>query len=198
MNKRVFIIHGWGGHPGEHWMPWLKRELENNGFKVCVPQMPDTYKPEIRSWVSKLAEVADNPDGDTYFVGHSIGCNAIWRYLETLSENIKIGGVALVAPWMKLDRKTIEEEGEESIRIVRSWQEKPIDFKKVKRHSKKFFAVFSDDDPYVPLNQAELLSGELDADIAIEKGKGHFTVDDGVTELPVVLSELLNWSGAKT
>lgn len=191
MKKRVFIIHGWGSHPDEHWMPWLKRELENNGFKVYVPQMPDTHKPEIKVWVSKLVEVADNLDGDTYFVGHSMGCKAILRYLETLGENIKIGGVAFVAPWIRLDRKTIEEEGEESIKIAKLWQQKSIDFKKVKRRSKKFFAVFSDNDPYVPLNQADLLSKELDAEIMIEKGKGHFTTDDGVIELPIVLEELL-------
>lgn len=189
--KKVYLIHGWGSHPDEHWMPWLKRELENNGFKVYVPQMPDTYKPKINAWVSKLAEVADNLDGDTYFVGHSLGCKAILRYLETLSENIKIGGVIFVAPWMKLDRKTIEEEGRDSIKIAKSLQETPIDFKRVKMHSKKFFAFFSDNDPYVPLNQADLLSKELDAEIAIEKEKGHFTADDGVTELPIILAELL-------
>ena len=35
--KRVFIIHGWGGYPEEGWLPWLKKELEKNGFKVFVP-----------------------------------------------------------------------------------------------------------------------------------------------------------------
>jgi len=193
--KKAYIIHGWGGHPDEHWMPWLQRELENNGFKVSVPQMPDTNKPKIKAWVSKLAEVAGNPDGDTYFVGHSLGCKAILRYLETLNENIKIGGVVFVAPWIKLDRKTAEEEKGESIRIAKSWQENPIDFKKAKMHSRKFFAIFSDDDPYVPLSQADLISKELDADIAIEKEAGHFTANDGITELPVVLEELLKMAG---
>lgn len=196
--KKVYLIHGWGGHPDEHWMPWLRRELENNGFKVYVPQMPDTNKPKINAWVSKLAEIAGNPNDDTYFVGHSLGCKAILRYLETLSENIKIGGVIFVAPWIKLDRKTIEEEGKDSTKITKLLQETPIDLKRVKMRSKKFFAVFSDDDHYVPLSQADLFSKKLDAEIAIEKGKGHFTADDGVTELQVVLSELLNWSGVKT
>ena len=27
MKKRVFIIHGWGGKPDEHWLPWLEEEL---------------------------------------------------------------------------------------------------------------------------------------------------------------------------
>ena len=26
--KRVFIIHGWEGHPENAWFPWLKKELE--------------------------------------------------------------------------------------------------------------------------------------------------------------------------
>ena len=42
MQKRVVIIHGWGGYPDEGWRPWLKHELETKGFLVLVPAMPDT------------------------------------------------------------------------------------------------------------------------------------------------------------
>ncbi len=40
MAKRAFIIHGWGGKPDEHWLPWLAGELEKNGFDVIVPAIP--------------------------------------------------------------------------------------------------------------------------------------------------------------
>ncbi len=39
--KRVFIVHGWDGHPDEQWFPWLKQSLEEKGYCVEVPQMPD-------------------------------------------------------------------------------------------------------------------------------------------------------------
>ena len=31
--KRVFIVHGWGGHPDEGWFPWLSSEL---GSEIIV------------------------------------------------------------------------------------------------------------------------------------------------------------------
>ena len=40
--KRLFVIHGWDGHPDEVWFPWLMTELENNGFQVSLLQMPET------------------------------------------------------------------------------------------------------------------------------------------------------------
>jgi len=35
------------------------------------------------------------------------------------------------------------------------------------------------------------LEGELKAEIIIQKDKGHFTEEDGIRELPVVLEEIL-------
>src|SRR3989338_169649 len=95
--KRVFIVHGWGGHPEEGWFPWLKKELEAKGFKVFVPQLPDAENPRIQKWVPKLAETVGVPDEETYFVGHSMGCQTIARYLESLPAEIKIGGAIFVA-----------------------------------------------------------------------------------------------------
>ena len=129
MAKKIFIVHGWSGYPEEGWFPWLKKELERKKFKVEVPLMPDTDKPEIKSWISHLTKVLGNLNENTYLVGHSIGCQAILRYLETLENKIKIN-LVLVAPWMHLDEETIKEEGEESMKIAKPWIETPIDFNK--------------------------------------------------------------------
>jgi len=67
--KRVFIIHGWGGSPEEPLLRWLKSELEKNGFEVAVPKMPNSEKPEIETWVFKLKEIVEEPDKDTYYWG---------------------------------------------------------------------------------------------------------------------------------
>lgn len=72
MKKRLFIIHGWEGYPEEGWFPWLKQELEKEGFSVTVPAMPNPKKPNIESWISHLIKVVSKPDENTYFVGHSI------------------------------------------------------------------------------------------------------------------------------
>lgn len=95
--KRAFLIHGWEGDPEEEWRPWLKKELEKKGFEVYVPAMPDTATPTMEKWVPFLAEIVGKPDENCYFVGHSLGCITILRYLETLNEGEKVGGVVLVA-----------------------------------------------------------------------------------------------------
>ena len=48
---------------------------------------------------------------------------------------------------MRLDEETIKEEGQEIIEIAKPWMETPIDFEKVRSHTGKVVAVFSDDDP---------------------------------------------------
>lgn len=77
MNKRVFIVHGWDGNPESNWFPWLKKELENKGFEVFVPQLPDPNNPRIYNWIPKLAKTVGKASEQTYFVGHSMGCQTI-------------------------------------------------------------------------------------------------------------------------
>lgn len=184
--KRVYIIHGWDEHPKDCWLPWLKNELGNKRFEVSIPAMPNTEEPKIEEWVSHLLSLAPDPDENTYFVGHSIGCQAILRYLEKL-DNKKIGGVVFVAGWFTLTNLETEEER----KIADPWLKTPIDFEKVKNAAGNIIAIFSDNDPFVPLEEnKKLFSEKLSAKIIIENNKGHFTGEDGIFELPIVLREL--------
>ena len=187
--KRVFIIHGWGGNSNEAWLVWVGSELKKNGFEVVIPEMPDTWHPKISEWVSKLNESVGNADEDTYFVGHSIGCQAVMRYLEQLPVDQKVGGAIFVAGWFNLTDETWDEDYTKE--TADEWLHIPIDFNRVKKHTDKFVDVISDDDPYVPLNDSELFKNNLGAKVITLNNKGHISGEDGVTELPVVLEELL-------
>jgi len=188
MSKRVFIVHGWDGYPEEGWFPWLKSELEKNGFLVQVPTMPEAAAPKIEAWVSCLSKIVGEVDENTFFVGHSIGCQTILRFLETLPADKKVGGAIFVAGWFILGDLETEEE-----KIIgKPWIETPIDFEKVKQHTRNFFAVFSDNDEVIPQSNKELFEKNLGAETAIEHGKGHFSGSDGVNKLPIVLEKLLN------
>jgi len=183
MPKRVFIVHGWGGYQTEGWFPWLKRELENRGFQVFVPQLPDADKPRIQKWVPALAEAVGTADSDTYFVGHSMGCQAITRYLETLDR--AAGGTVFVAGFFK--RLTGLEGDPDVEETDRHWLTAPLDFDKVRSNLGESIAIFSDDDPYVPLDNQDDFWDKLGSRIIIEHGKRHFSGDDGITELPIAL-----------
>jgi len=188
MNKKVFIIHGWDGHPDEGWFPWLKKELEQKGFQVQVPAMPEPTEPKIEAWVSHLSKIVGDVDENIFFVGHSIGCQTVLRYLERLSADKRVGGAAFVAGWFTLMNLKTDEEKE----IAQPWLETPIDFEKVKQHTEKFFAMFSDDDEVVPQENKKLFEEQLGAKTVIEHSKGHFSGSDGVKELPGVLEFILN------
>ena len=188
MTKRAFIIHGWDGYPDEGWFPWLKTELEKKGFQVHVPAMPESAEPKIEAWVSHLSKTVGDVDKNTYFVGHSIGCQTILRFLESLPADKKVGGATFVAGWFTLMNLKTDEEKE----IAKPWLETPIDFDKIKQHTKKFFSVFSDDDEVVPKENKKLFEERLGAKTATEHAKRHFSGSDGVKELPVILEAILS------
>lgn len=183
--KRVFIIPGWDGFPENHWFPWMKKELGKMGFKVIIPAMPNPAKPEIEKWVFSLKKAVGILDEETYFVGHSIGCQAILRYLEKENFNGKIPIVIFVAGWLKLDNL----ENKEVKEIAKPWLEAPINFDKIKQKITTLNVFLSSDDPYNCLDENERIFKEkLGAKVIIERNKGHFTSDDDVNALPKVLS----------
>jgi predicted alpha/beta hydrolase family esterase len=181
--KRVFIIHGWGGNPDEGWFPWLKKELEAKGIEVQMPAMPGTDHPKIDTWVSFLAQQVGTPDSDTYFVGHSIGCQAILRYLEAI--NNQVGGSVHVAGWFTLMNQSPDE-----IEIAEPWISRSINYEKARENCPKFIGIFSDNDDVVPQENQKFFEERLGAITFLESGKGHFSGSDGVIELPIVLEQL--------
>jgi len=184
--SRVFIIHGWGGFPQEAWFPWLKQQLETKGIAVQVLLMPDSETPRIDTWVTFLAQQIGQPDADTYLVGHSIGVQTILRYLETI--NTTIGGVLAVAGFYKLIPGSLEGPREEE--IAKPWLDIPIDNKKVKQNVSKVTAIFSDNDPFVGLDNVDIFINNLGAEIVVLKGKGHMGASEGFKEIPEILTEV--------
>ena len=181
---RAFIIHGWYGSPKGDWIPWLTEQLKSKGYEVTAPGMPNTDNPKINPWVNKLKEAVGKLEKDDVLIGHSIGCQTILRFLETLQSDEKVNKVIFVAPWMKLANLL----GDEEWKIAKPWLETPIKLNKVKTKAKSFIALFSDNDPWVPLKEnVKVFREKLNPKIAILKNKGHFSEDEGVKELPEIL-----------
>ena len=193
--KRVFIIHGWGGHPSEAWFPSVKKELEEKGFEVQVPTMPDVGgNPEIESRVNFLKDLVGEPDQNTYFIGHSIGCQTIARYLETLSVETLVGGAVFVAGWFTL--KDLDDYEEEERQVALQWIETPIDFEKVRTVCSKSVAIFTKDDPFVDVGNAKFYEERFGSKIIILESGGHLNDESNTKELPVVLEEFLEMVNA--
>ncbi|MFH1161830.1 MAG: alpha/beta fold hydrolase [Candidatus Jorgensenbacteria bacterium] len=193
MKKRVFVVHGWDGHPGEGWFPWLKRELEARGFEVHVPQLPDASLPRIEKWVPVLAQAVGVADEQTYFVGHSMGVQTIARYLESLPVEVRVGGAVFVAGFFKhLSGLEDDPDVRETDRL---WLGAPIDLAKVSSHFPASVAIFSDDDPYVPLDNQDDFRDKLGSKIVVLHARSHFSGSTGATELPEARDAVLEMAG---
>lgn len=180
--KKIYLVHGWGGNPdSEAWFPWLKAELKGRNIKLDVLEMPNPEQPKIEEWVAVLEKKAKGLDEETYFIGHSIGCQAILRFLEKLPDKIRIRGCVFVAGWFNLKESAYEEEEEKE--IAKPWINSPIDLKKVKKHAKSFLAIFSEDDECVPLSDSKTFKEKLNAEIIIKKNEGHFNETKEIKEV---------------
>ena len=181
--KKVYLIHGWEGSytQGHGWFDDLRKKLPEKGYELDGFDMPNTDAPVIEEWVGFMKEKIKDLDDDTYLISHSIGAQAILRYLETLPEGKKIKGCVFVAGWFNL--KGLEEEPE-SIEIVEPWIKTPIDFEKVKSHCDNFLVILSDNDPWVPIESKELFEKKLGAKVIILQNKEHF---NEVSEIPEIL-----------
>ncbi len=184
---RIFLIHGWDGSPAEPMHIWLKDNLTKLGFDFFAPDMPRPSNPKVQAWVREINEVVIGPNEQTYFIGHSMGCQAILRYLESQPDKIKVGGVFMIAPWMFLDDDAIAEEGKHAVAVQEEWEATAVEWENVKDKTKEFVCQFSDNDPFVPIENENIFVEHLDADIIVEENKGHFTEADGVTENQTVV-----------
>lgn len=183
--KRVVIVHGFKGKPETNWKPWLKNELEEEGYVVDVPEMPNTEHPIASEWNSRLAEVVGEPNQDLYLIGHSLGAITILRYLETLTDDQKVGGVILVAGFG--ERFQRYNAGSHD-----TFFDHELNWKHIREHCEKFTAIHGEDDPNVELGQLELFKQKLGAKALATRGMGHYGSPDGVYEVPMVRDELLN------
>lgn len=177
---KIYLIHGWGGSPNtEGWFGWLKQECEKRNMEVIIPKMPDTDNPKINKWVGKLKEIVEVSE-ENYLVGHSIGGQAIMRFLEGLDDG-GVAGVVFVAGWFNLLDTAYEDEGERE--IARPWLETPIDYEKVRGNVDKILAIFSTNDDCVPVSDSKLFEERLGAEIVVKENEGHFNDTKEIKEI---------------
>jgi uncharacterized protein len=168
--KKVYLVHGWEGNSSsEPWFSWLKDQLLKNKIKFYAFDFPDTNNPKIDVWVNFLEKNVKEIDEETYFIGHSVGCQTIMRYLEKLPKDKKIAGCIFVAGWFNLKELTEEEK-----KIAKPWIETKINFNKIKQHTNNLLVILSDNDPYIPISDSKIFKDKLNARVLIKKGEEHF------------------------
>lgn len=149
--------------------------------------MPNTNEPKIEEWIPYLNKIAGKVDEETYFIGHSIGCQAIMRYLEKLPEKTRIGGCIFIAGWFKLDNL----ESEEEEKIAKPWTENKINLDKIRKISKEISVYISNNEYYGFIKEnTEIFREKLGAKVIIEKNIGHFTNEEGIEKISKFINKL--------
>jgi predicted alpha/beta hydrolase family esterase len=178
--KKVIMIHGFQGSPNGGWRPWLMGELEKIDVWASALPMPTPDAPVCSEWVEEIKRIVDREkEHEIYLVGHSLGGPAILRYLESNSSiNIK-GAVLASSPSEKNNNRKID-----------SFLDLPFDFSKIKSKCEKFTIIQGDNDPNVPMSNAETLFQELWGELIIVPNGGHLNGSSGWTALPQALEAL--------
>lgn len=180
--KKVFIVHGFEGSPNGGWRPWLMAELEKLDIYACALSMPDPAHPSPDEWVAEIARHVERNRGDEiYLVGHSLGVPAILRYLESMPETLSVSGAVLVSgPCIKTEHE-----------VLAPFFDPPFDLTAIKSRVQKFAIIHGDNDPVVPLDQAQTLSKELRAPLTIVPNGCHLNGSAGWYALPQCLEALM-------
>lgn len=182
--KKVFLIHGYGGEPNGGWRPWLLGKLAHLDIWSCAPAMPMAGNPKKDEWVKEISRQVGNPDENIFLVGHSLGVPALLRYIESLPEGSKIGGMVLVSGIINVI------EGKERYESINHFYDHPFNFERIKSICSNFTVIHGDNDSAVPFSDAEQLSKELNCELVSIKNGGHLNGSSGWYELPEALSTL--------
>lgn len=184
--KNALILHGAGNNSQGNWFPWLKAELEEKGYKVWVPDLPNAAVPMQKDW---LETVFSNKEwkftNESIIIGHSAGSTLILRILERLPEDTKIHKAILVAGPVQVG--TIPEHAPYKKDLTKD----PFNWEKIKQSADKFFFINSDNDPYeCGQEQGKIMQEHLGGELIIKQGQGHFNleVDPPYNTFPFLLT----------
>lgn len=182
--KNALILHGTDATSQDNWFAWLGKELERLNWNVWIPDLPEANKPSVKRYNTflKSQKEFDSIDNETVMIGHSSGAVAILGFLQTLPKDIVVKQIILVGVFKN-------DLGWDALKEL---FDDPFDFEMIKTHVKEITLIHSDNDPYIPLDQAEYLADQLDGELIILKGQKHFSasMDPKYTKFPFLL-ELL-------
>lgn len=166
--KKALIIHGWEGNPKDHWFQEEKKILESIGYKVSVPDMPNTFHPEKDKWVKVVQDF--DPDENSVVIGHSLGVPTILRYLEATSK--KVDKVILLAGFADDLGKYVKDHS--LFEPINNFIDAPFDWRAIKKNVNKIVIIHQRDDEVVPRDCGMNLAEKTGAKLILVEGTDHF------------------------
>ncbi|MDO3703145.1 alpha/beta hydrolase [Micromonospora sp. C28SCA-DRY-2] len=184
----MFIVHGYGATPENHWFPWLRDLLTAHGVEVTVVRLPEPDAPSATEWHRAVSAAVDRVDEGTWIVAHSLGAITVLRRLAALPTPWSLGGAVFVAGFTG----TLD-----VLPVLDTFLAEEVDLAAIAPNIRQRHVIHSDDDAIVPPSASVALADRLRARTHLVRGGGHFLESEGVTTLPLV-AEILQLAPAST
>lgn len=180
--KHALIFHGTRGRTDGNWFPWLKDELEKQGYVVAIPQFPTPEGQSLKSWLALLENYKDFIRKDSVLIGHSLGGLFLLRVLERLDQPVRaaffIAAPVGVRPILYYDTDL-------------AFSGFDFNWKLIRTKAKHFEVFHSNNDPYISLPNGEKLAEKLGVELRLIKNAGHINAESGYTDFPPLLEKIL-------
>lgn len=165
MNQKVVLIPGNGGSSvNGNWFPSVRIELEEAGLEVIARSFPDPELARASYWIPFLLNEV-GVDERTILIGHSSGAIAAMK----LAEQQRILGSVLVGAYhTDLGMETERASG---------YFDKPWQWERIKNNQNWIALFASQDDPWIPIDEARHIHTQLDCEYHEYKNQGHFGGD---------------------
>lgn len=160
--KNAWLLHGTGGSDQDYfWFADTKKYLEEQGYQVWWPLLPNTDKPNLVETRNFIEENMPGIDGETIIIGHSSACPLILHLIESFE--VKVKQVILVSGYYE----KISDEANRMLPESFNWEV-------IKQHADEIIFINSDNDPWdCNDKQARPAAEKLEATFILMPGEGH-------------------------
>lgn len=161
--KTAILFHGTGGSDKDYfWYADIKKYLEEHGYTVWWPLLPNTDNPKFEETLNFVEQNLPAIDEETIFIGHSSGCPLILTLLQYVKVQTK--QAILVSGYYQ----PIKDQNTSLL------QKEEYDLAAIKKACKEIIIINSDNDPWgCNDKQARSAAEKLGAKFILAKGEGH-------------------------
>ncbi len=158
-----------------NWYGFVYEQLLEKGIPVQCENFPDPFRARRDQWVPfirSLAEKNDDPK-DVILIGHSSGAQAALRYAELYQV---YACVLVSATYSDLGDASERASGYYPQNQSDGTETNPYQFSMMKENCKHWWQFHSNDDPFIPLHEAEKIRDGLDLTrcYCMLPGRSHF------------------------
>ena len=183
--KRAVILHGTSGNPSINWLPWVRAQLEDEGYEVWVPQLPDADYPN-RFTYDEFLKSADWDFTDNLLIGHSSGATTILNLMSTdWFPHIKTA--VLVGAFLN-ENLTKKTDWYEQGQFDNLFPSEGFDAERLSTKADRFYFLHGDNDPYCELEPAQQLSDKVNGTLVVIPGGKHLSSNR--KEIPEIIDVL--------